>query len=260
MDISTIIGLVIGAILVTWSMTAGGKVEWFFNEHALAIVVGGSLATVFIAFPIKSVAQLGKVLKQTLFSKGTDPTKIINDMVSYAEIARRDGILSLENMTKNIDDEFMVRGIQMAVDGADPEIIHQVMTSELECISDRHAENKLMLDAVTGYAPALGMVGTLLGMVIMLRSLDDPKGIGDGMGKAIVATLYGAIVANLLIGPMAMKLGKRSADEIMVKHIIIKGVMSIQSGDNPRVVEQKLKSFLPAKKRKAIEGKEPQPQ
>lgn len=254
MDFGTILGLVIAGVLIAWSMLSGGKVEWFFSSHALAIVFGGAFATVLIGFPIKMVGQLGRIVKVAFFNKEVSAVKVITDMVSYAEVARRDGILSLENMTKDIKDEFIVRGIQMAVDGVDPEVIEQIMTSEMDSMAERHAGNKLMLDAATGYAPALGMVGTLLGLVIMLQSLDDPKAIGPGMAVAIIATLYGAIAANLLIGPVALKLGKRSEEEVLIKTIIIKGVMSIQSGDNPRIVEQKLKSYLSPKLRRSIQS------
>jgi chemotaxis protein MotA len=152
-------------------------------------------------------------------------------------------------MTKNIDDSFIVSGIQMAVDGTDPELIQQIMTSELEAVAERHANGKALFENFGKYAPAFGMIGTLIGLVIMLKSMDDPSTIGDGMAVALLTTLYGALVANLVALPIADKLDKRSQEEIMLKSIVIRGVMAIQAGDNPRVVEQRLNTFVPQGKR-----------
>ncbi len=238
-----------GVALLVYSIFSGGEIAWFINYPAMAIVLGGASASVLVSFPLRSLTGLLKVTKNAFFAKSVSPAKVISDIVSYAEVARRDGILSLENMTKEIDDEFVVKGIQMAVDGIDPALIEQIMTSELDSLADRHARGKSILDAITKYAPAFGMIGTLFGLVIMLQNMDDPSKIGPGMAVAILTTLYGAIVANLFSGPLGDKLAKRSEEEQLVKSIVIKGVMAIQSGDNPRIVEQKLKTFLPPKLR-----------
>ena len=251
MDIATVIGLVMGVALLIYAVANGGEFKWFISYPSVAIVIGGATAATLVSFPMSAVTSLVKVVKNAFFAKGEDPAKMIADMVSYAEVARRDGILSLENMTKEIDDEFVVKGIQMAVDGIDPELIEQIMTSELDSLADRHAQGKSLLDAMTKYAPAFGMIGTLFGLVIMLQQMDNPDAIGPGMAVAILTTLYGAIIANLFAGPLADKLAQRSEHEQMVKTIVIKGVMSIQSGDNPRIVEQKLKTFLSPKDRAA---------
>jgi chemotaxis protein MotA len=170
-------------------------------------------------------------------------------MVSYAEIARRDGILSLESTTKDIEDPFIVLGIQMAVDGTDPELIEQVLTNDLENLADRHDVGKALLETIGKYAPAFGMIGTLVGLVIMLSNMDDPAAIGPGMAVALLTTMYGAIIANAMSLPLADRLSRRSAEEVLYRTIIIKGVMSIQSGDNPRIVEQKLRTYLPPSER-----------
>jgi chemotaxis protein MotA len=177
-------------------------------------------------------------------------------MVSYAEIARRDGILSLENATKDMDDPFIVRGIQMAVDGTDPELIEQIMDNELENLVERHENGKGLFDTLGKYAPAFGMIGTLVGLVAMLANLTDPSSLGAGMAVALITTLYGAIIANAIALPLADRLGRRSADEVLYKTVIIKGVMAIQSGDNPRVVEQKLRTFLPPSARREEEDRD----
>ncbi len=247
MDIATIIGILVGVLLLGWSVmsSAGESAGVFINVPSLLIVFGGAASAVLISFPLKNVLGMFGVVRKTLQQKSRSPVKLIKDLVSYAEVARRDGILSLENLTKEIDDEFIVKGIQMAVDGTDPELIEQIMTSELESLEERHSSGKALLDALGKYAPAFGMIGTLIGLVVMLANLDDPDKIGPGMAVALITTLYGAIAANLVFIPMADKLEKRSGEEILLKTIVIKGVMSIQSGDNPRIVEQKLKTFLP---------------
>jgi chemotaxis protein MotA len=248
-DLATVIGLVMGSALLIWSVMSGSELKNFINYPSVAIVIGGASAAVLISFPLRSVMGLFKTCKNAFFSRPNNSAKLISDMVSYAEVARRDGILSLENMTKDIDDEFVVRGIQMAVDGIDPELIEQIMVSELESLADRHAHNKGVLDAIGKYAPAFGMIGTLVGLVQMLQGMDDPSKIGPGMAVALLTTLCGAVVANLLAGPLGDKLAKRNEEEMLLNTLIIKGVMSIQSGDNPRIVEQKLKTFLPPSER-----------
>ena len=244
MDIATIIGFIIGPALVLWGMFSGTKAN-FLDWPSVAIVCGGATAPMLISFPLGQVLRLPTIIKHTLFTKARDTGALIKELVNFAEIARRDGILSLENSVKDIDDEFLVSGIQMAVDGTDPELIEQILESELESIEDRHAAGKALLDNIGRFAPAFGMIGTLIGLVKMLANMEDPSSIGSGMAVALLTTMYGALLANLVALPLAEKLGKRSAEEMMLKNIILRGVMAIQSGDNPRVVEQKLKTFLP---------------
>lgn len=256
MDIATIVGLIMGSVLLAWASIGNSKASLFIDYPSVAIVFGGAIASVLISFPIQAVGNLLRTVRNAFFARSQSPAKVIADMVSYAEVARRDGILSLENMTKDIDDEFIVKGIQMAVDGIDPELIEQIMNSELECLADRHASSKSLVDAICKYAPAYGMIGTLIGLVQMLANMSDPSMIGPGMAVAILTTLYGAIIANLFAGPLADKLAKRSSEELLLKTIVIKGVMSIQSGDNPRIVEQKLKTFLPPRLRRQFEKRD----
>lgn len=246
MDLGTIFGLLGAWTLIVWAILAGGSLVWFINGPGMILVVGGSIAIMFLAFPASIVKSLFKVIRNAFFFQSKSIEKLIEDMVHYAEIARRNGILSLENTTKDIDDAFIVRGIQMAVDGSEPELIEQVMNNELENLIDRHSLGKSMLDALGRYAPAFGMIGTLVGLVIMLMNMDDPSMIGPGMAVAILTTLYGAVIANAIALPIADRLARRSSEEVLYRTIIIKGVMSIQSGDNPRVVEQKLRTFLPS--------------
>lgn len=258
MDIATLVGMVAGIGLISWAIVsgAGDKVGAFIDPPSVAIVIGGMLAATLISFPLKAVLSVVNVVKNAFLQKTLSPQKLIEDLVSYAEIARRDGILSLENVTKDIDDDFVVKGIQMAIDGTDPELIEQILTSELDSISERHSSGKGIFDTMGKYAPAFGMIGTLIGLVLMLQNMEDPSKIGPAMAVALLTTLYGAVVANLVCLPLADKLAKRSSEELLLKEIVIRGVMSIQSGDNPRVVEQKLKTFLSPSMRAGMEPEE----
>ncbi|GJM25481.1 MAG: flagellar motor protein MotP [Phycisphaerae bacterium] len=249
MDIATIIGLIAGSGLILWGMLSGATISMFVDYPSVAIVLGGACSTALISFPLKDVFKVAKVVKHAVLFKSRNKPELIKELVHYAEVARRDGILSLENSVREMDDEFLVSGIQMAVDGTDPELIEAVLESEVEAIEDRHAQGKAIFDNIGRFAPAFGMIGTLIGLVKMLANMDDPSKIGAGMAVALLTTMYGALVANLVALPIAEKLGKRSAEEIMIKNIIVRGVMAIQSGDNPRVVEQKLLTFLPVSQR-----------
>ncbi|HNO77922.1 MAG TPA: MotA/TolQ/ExbB proton channel family protein [Phycisphaerae bacterium] len=249
MDIATIIGLIAGSGLVLWGMLSGASLEMFVDYPSVAIVLGGASATALISFPLKDVFKIAKVVKHTILFKTRDKSELIKELVHYAEVARRDGILSLENSVREMDDEFLVSGIQMAVDGTDPELIEAVLESEVDAIEERHAQGKAIFDNIGRFAPAFGMIGTLIGLVKMLANMDDPSKIGAGMAVALLTTMYGALVANLIALPIGEKLGRRSAEELMIKSIIVRGVMAIQSGDNPRVVEQKLLTFLPVSQR-----------
>lgn len=245
MDIGILFGFLGTWMLILWAMLAGGSLTYFINGPSLVMVVGGSVTVILVSYPFSTVRRIFTYCKKAFCGSSPSLDKLIEDMVSYAEIARRDGILSLDNVTSDIDDKFIIKGVQMAVDGTDPELIEQILNDELDNLIDRHAVSKAVLDGVGKYAPALGMIGTLVGLVIMLQNMDDPSKIGPGMAVAILTTMYGAIIANAFALPISDRLAVRSAEEVLYKTIIIKGVMSIQSGDNPRIVEQKLLTFVP---------------
>ena len=249
MDLGILFGLIGTWLLIAWALFAGGDAMVYINAPGVILVIGTSFTVLFLSFPARSVKQLFSVTRRAFVAQRKSLDKLIDDMVSYAEIARRDGILSLESTTKEIDDPFIVRGIQMAVDGTDPELIEQIMTTELENVVERHEAGKGLFDALAKYAPAFGMIGTLVGLVAMLSNMDDPSQIGKGMAIALLTTMYGAMIANGIALPLSDRLSFRSSEEVLYKTIIIKGVMAIQSGDNPRIVEQKLRTFLPPSSR-----------
>lgn len=254
MDIGTIIGLIAGTSLVLGAIFMASDLSPFIDYPSMMIVGGGSTCAALISFPIQNVAAVARVVRNCFFVKPRDPATLIADMVKYAEVARRDGILALENTTAQIDDPFIVSGIQMAVDGTDPSLIEVIMTSELESVESRHADGKALFDNIGKFAPAFGMVGTLVGLIIMLKNMSDPESIGPAMAVALLTTFYGALLSNLVALPLAEKLGRRSKEELTLKMIVIRGIMAIQAGDNPRIVEQKLKTFLPNRIRQRLMG------
>jgi len=249
MDLGTIFGFIGTWLLIIATLLLGGKIGIYVDIPSAILIFGASITCVFFAIPAKIVKNAVAITKKAFFSTPMPIDKLIEDMVGYAEIARRDGILSLENAVKDIDDPFVVQGIQMAVDGTDPELIEQIMLTDLDNLVERHESGKFIFDTITKYAPAMGMIGTLIGLVAMLSDLSDPASIGAGLAVALLTTMYGSIVANAVSGPIADRLSKRSSEEVLYKTVIVKGVMAIQSGDNPRIVEQKLRTFLPPSQR-----------
>lgn len=245
MDLGLLFGFLGTWALLLWALLAGGQMGIYVDLPSIVLVIGASATVMFMAFPARNIRRIVAVAKKAFVHQTKPIDQLIEDMVSYAEIARRDGILSLENATKDMKDPFIVRGIQMAVDGTDPELIEQIMNNELDNLVERHENGKGLFDTLGKYAPAFGMIGTLVGLVAMLANLSDPSSLGKGMAVALITTLYGALIANAIALPIADRLSRRSADEVLYKTVIIKGVMAIQSGDNPRVVEQKLRTFLP---------------
>lgn len=255
MDIATLIGLLLGVACIVMAILLGGSFMAYVDGPSMLIVLGGATAATMTAFPLGRFLKLPKVCARALLTKPVDPAKLIAQIVELAEVARRDGILALENMTDQMEEPFLVSGLRMAVDGTDPEVIQAVMETELENLMERHDAGRGMLEALGKYAPAFGMIGTLIGLVAMLANMDDPAKIGAGMAAALITTLYGALVANIMFLPMADKLAARSAEEVLSKTIIIQGVMAIQSGDNPRNVEAKLMTFLPPAARPGEQSK-----
>jgi chemotaxis protein MotA len=203
------------------------------------------------------VVGLAKVIKKTVMFAAPEPGAVIGKMVTYAERARREGMLALEEDSENEEDEFLRKGLRLAVDGTDPQLLEKILSTDIAQISARHKEGKKILEAGGAFAPAFGMIGTLVGLVNMLASLEDPTSIGAGMATALITTFYGAVLANAFFLPLAGKLENRSEEEILVKEMVIDGIMAIQSGDSPRIVEEKLRSFLsPALRRKMDADKE----
>ncbi|NNJ27660.1 Chemotaxis protein PomA [Planctomycetes bacterium LzC2] len=251
MDIATAAGLFLGAalLLISILIAPGSSLAAFVDVPSGLVVVGGAIAACGIAFPLGTLLKTPKVTMKLFFPKVPELKPTIEQLVRFAEVARRDGILALENNIEEVDDPFIKMGIQMAVDGTDGELIEAVLRGEIQAVSSRHKTGKGLMETLGRYAPAFGMIGTLMGLIIMLGNMDDPEAIGPGMAVALITTLYGAIVSNLFCLPFADKLGFYSKREMEVREIVVRGVLSIQEGDNPRVLEQKLTTMLPAAER-----------
>ncbi|PCJ57689.1 MAG: motility protein A [Candidatus Hydrogenedentota bacterium] len=253
MDIATIIGIVAGFGLILLTMLIGGDITIFINIPSLLTVVGGTLASTLINYPLSDVISVVGPVRNAFFNEDTKPGILINKLIEFATIARREGILALESHTDEAGDEFLGKSIQLAIDGTAPELIRDILTTEVAFMEDRHAKGQSILLSMGAAAPAFGMIGTLMGLVQMLAGMDDPSQIGKGMAIALLTTLYGSILANVVFLPLAGVLKVRTASELLVREVIIEGILAIQSGDNPRAVEQKLKAFLSPAQREAME-------
>lgn len=250
MDIASLVGVLLAFFLIVGSIFLGGApLQIFIDIPSAMVVIGGAIGATLICFPLRNVLGAPKVILKVFLNRGEDYNKLIGQIVSLAETARRDGLLALEGRIEQLDNNFIRLGVQMAVDGTRPEIIQDIMRTEIEAVASRHKDGKNLLDQLGKFAPAFGMIGTLLGLIMMLSDMSDPSGIGKGMAVALITTLYGAIVSNVVFLPFAEKLNILNKQEVTALEIVVRGIMDIQSGENPRVIEQKLKTFLPPKLR-----------
>ena len=252
MDIGTIIGLLMAFGLIILGM--GSFVSAFVDFPSLLIVLGGTLGAIFVFFPMENLMGLGGVIRNVFFAKPAQSSTLIATIIDFAGRARREGILSLQNAGNETDDTFFVKGINLVVDGIEESVIEEILTTEIDFLEDRHKKGADMLATMGALSPAFGMIGTLIGLVIMLQNLEDTAAIGPAMAIALITTFYGAVLANVVFIPFSGKLRQRSAQEMLLKRLTLEGVLAISSGNNPRVVEQKLNSYLAPKLRGSLTG------
>jgi chemotaxis protein MotA len=246
MDISLTIGLVLALAMMAMSVImGGGNFGSFWDSASLLMVMGGTAAAVLMCFPLRTILKYPKVVTKCFLNRPPDVRMLIEQLVGLAEVARREGLLALDGRLQEIENPFMRLGIQLAIDGSRPEVIKEVLEAETESMALRHKEGKALFDQAGRFAPAFGMIGTLLGLIIMLGNMSDPSSIGGGMAVALITTLYGAALSNGSFLPMAEKLSFLSKQEIFARQVIIKGIIAIQSGENPRIIEQRLSTYLP---------------
>ena len=248
MDLATLIGLVAAVVIILSAIILGGSAGTFFSIPSMLVVGGGTVGAVLMQFSLAQFLGAVKVALKAFFNKAEAPNQLIETTVDLANTARKGGLLALEE--KDTGNAFFQMGIQLMVDGHEPDVVRQMMTSEMELTVQRHDLGKKIFKAVADVAPAMGMIGTLIGLVQMLSNMDDPKKIGPAMAVALLTTLYGAVIANVFAGPIAEKLGLRSQEEQLIKSMIIDGVTGIQEGRNPRVIEGMLMTYLPGSQRK----------
>jgi chemotaxis protein MotA len=260
MDIATLAGigggftLMLVALLLAGSHGSGQGVSLgqFIDPPAAIMVLGGGLCVVMTSVPLKKFLALPKMVLKLIVNRSEDLTGLVRQIVSLSEVARKDGMLALESKVSDLTNHSLMLGVQMAVDGTRPDVIQEIMRTEMRAEEARHHVGKRMFDMMGRCGPAFGMIATLLGLILMLGNLDDPDSIGPSMAMALVGTLYGAAMANMICMPCAEKLAYLSHQEQLARQIILDGVLAIQAGDSPRLVEQKLSAYLPASPRRAV--------
>jgi chemotaxis protein MotA len=255
MDIATVVGLLLGTGLVLGSilLSAGGGLAPFIDIPSMMITMGGSVSAILINFPLGNVLGVAKVVKNCFLNKLPTPNEVIEQFKEFAAIVRKDGILALENSIPEIHDPFLKRGMEMVVGGNSRDDIQSVLEVEISYIEQRHQSGKKILEAMGAAAPAFGMIGTLIGLVQMLRTLDDPSKIGGGMATALLTTLYGALAANLFCIPLAGKLDARNNEEMMVRDLMTAGLVSLVDGQTPRALEERLMAYISPHSRRVVE-------
>jgi chemotaxis protein MotA len=248
-DLATVIGIVTGLGLVITTIIMGGSPEIFIHVPSMMIVFGGATGAVLISFQLKEVLGVIGVIRKAFFSEQVDNAALIQQIVQLSQKARKEGLLAIDKEINQIEDAFLRSGMEMVVDGTEAELIRNIMETELSYTMSRHKRGQLILTSYGEYAPAFGMIGTLIGLIAMLQNLSDPSQIGGGMAVALITTFYGAFAANLVFLPLAKKLKNRSEEEIITKEMIIEGVLSIQFGEHPNTIQRKLMNFLSPKER-----------
>ena len=252
-DYATLFGLLLCAIFLAVGVVLGeGSFAAFVDVPSIFVTVGGSLATVMICLPLKSFFRAGHAFATALRSPLPNTAELVTQLARMAETARQDGLLALEQKALKVHDPFFAMALQLTADGSSPEIIEAVLRSEMEAATVRYKEGKTFFDQLGRLAPAFGMIGTLLGLILMLGRLSDPDSLGPGMAVAMITTLYGSVIANCICLPIAEKLAHLHREQLRSMELVVRGVLAIQAGDGPRLVLQKLESFVPADERHLI--------
>jgi len=256
LDIATLVGVVLCFAFVIISICLGqdgpAGIKYFLDAQSVMITIGGAFAAVLTGCTMKEFINGLKSIGVAFKVPALDAAGIIKKIIDLSNVARKEGLLSLEEAAGGIDDAFLKKGIMLVVDGTDPELVRGILETELVSIDDRHKKNIGFWDNVAGMGPAWGMVGTLVGLVMMLYHMEDASTIGPAMAVALITTFYGSLMANWICTPIATKLKTINNAEMQVKEIMIEGLLSIQAGENPRVIEEKLKSFLSPAERGAV--------
>ncbi len=248
MDIATVIGLVACLVFIIISIALGqdgiAGIQYFLDAPSAMITFGGAFACILASYHLKPFLTGLKSCVITFKVPSIDAGGIITKIIELSNVARKEGLLSLEESAADLDDAFLQKGIMLIVDGTDPDLVRGIMETELVSIDDRHKTNITFWENVASMGPAWGMIGTLVGLIMMLYHMEDASTIGPAMAVALITTMYGSLLANWVCTPFATKLKAINDGEMQVKEIIIEGLLSIQAGENPRVIEEKLKSFL----------------
>ncbi|WP_251388183.1 motility protein A [Mediterraneibacter agrestimuris] len=256
MDLTSIIGLVVGMVLIVFVGIGPKDLNAFWDPQSVAIVLGGTLAAVIASYPFGMLKETVKHTKILFQGKRYNVQALIETLEEMAQIARKNGLLALEEKANEVDEPFFKQGIMLIVDATEPEEVRSMMENELDIMSQRHEESLGIYEKAAGYAPAFGMIGTLVGLVIMLNNMDPEQGssdIGPAMATALITTFYGCVLAHLLFSPIAKKLRIRNDEELLYKQIMIEGILAIQAGDNPKFLKEKLLTYMSQKERSKMQ-------
>ena len=252
MEITTVGGLIVGVVCIIISILLSGSLGAYVDGPSIFVVIGGLIAATMISYPLKTLQGLGKSIAICFQTKDVDLTKDVEMIISVANVARREGILALEETVKDMDDAFLKKGIMLIIDGSDAELVRSIMEAEMSFIAERHGSWQSVLLQMSAFSPAFGMIGTLIGLINMLQDLADVSSLGPNMAVALITTFYGCVLANLLFTPFAKKLKVMSDEEFLRKELLLEGILSIQDGENPRIIREKLNAFLSQTQIKAM--------
>jgi chemotaxis protein MotA len=253
MDILSIIGFILAAGFVLLGIVTSGSLSTFIDIPSILIVVGGTVGSILLSSSGKNAKNFLKVIQVVIKQGKSDDLQVIDNLVDYSSKARREGLLSLEESVQSIDDSFIKNGMMMIIDGVEPEGIKKVLSLKIRSVMERHKGNRSIFDTGAALSPAFGMIGTLIGLVNMLKNLSDPSTIGPQMSVALITTFYGSLMANVFFMPVSKKLKARTAEEVFQKEMILEGLLSIQMGENPSIMRKKLMSYLDEKETRKIE-------
>lgn len=254
MDIATVAGFILAFASILWSIALGGSFIIFWDMPSAVLIFGGVAAATLLKWPMDVVKTTAAVYMKSIFTKPFDAKAMIEEIQKLAETARRESVFALEKVP--VEDKFLKKAVTLAADNRPPEVISSILGLEISAMEDRHSKGVSLLEGAGADGPAFGMIGTLMGLVQMLQNMSDPSSIGPAMAVALLTTFYGAVIANVFFIPVAGKLKQRSKEESTRMNIIVAGVLGIVAGENPRVIREKLDSFLPPKDRLVEDKKE----
>jgi len=252
-DLFAVLSMAATLAVVLGAIVLGGSPGAFFNLPSVLITIGGTLGAVAVATPVEELRKLPQTLRLAFSRKAEqDLLPIMRSMIELARKARAEGLLALEEEVSRIEDSFIRKSTQLVIDGTPPELVQSIMETEIALQEEQGAATRRVFDLMAELAPAFGMLGTLIGLIQMLRHLDSPEALGPGMAVALITTLYGSFIANVFAIPVSRKLANQTAEKVKFMEVIVEGIMAIQAGENPRIVEEKLKVFLPAERREFL--------
>ncbi len=258
MDLSSVIGLVAGIAVVIVTISLSGSLAGYVDIPSIVCTFGGAIAMTVMAFPAAKLKEGLAAVKYVFYYSEMNAESIIKSIIDLANIARKEGLLALEEAAQELKDDFLQKGILLIVDGTDPELVRNILETELAFVEDRHKSNQGVYEYLASIGPGFGMLGTLIGLINMLANLSDPSTVGPNMAVAIITTFYGSIIQNMFCNPVINKLKLRSSQESLLKEVMLEGMLSIQAGENPRIIEEKLKAFMSPRLRNSMaESKEP---